>query len=106
VSSKRAEMVWILGDGTEVRLGGDVRGDSAFARRLRQDVDDVREGLKRTVTRHPIPSGEDLLDLDNPLIVDTWIRNQLWSNSVQLTSAPKLRRPKAKPGGGPPGRVY
>jgi hypothetical protein len=82
----------VLSDGTEVRLGGDVRGDSALAKRLRVDVRAVTfEGIRIPVIVRP-PPGSEPLDLDSPPHVDAWVRNTARLHRVAMVSEPEFER--------------
>lgn len=89
-------MIWLFLDGTSFELGGEVRGDSDFARALRLDVDDVRRGQPPRVTMLA-PLREDL-DLDSADHVDVWLREEGRRQGVELAAAPDFARREDDPG--------
>ena len=97
---------WTLSDGTEIALGGDITGDSDVADVLRDRVDCVREGGRYPVQISAPPSPARDLDLDDPLLVDAWIRDVARWKGVELVSGPEVEHPPAEGGTGLPGLVY
>ncbi|HST56285.1 MAG TPA: hypothetical protein VLJ42_10410 [Solirubrobacteraceae bacterium] len=101
-------MVWVFSDGTEVRLGGDVRGQSALAERLRQDVVAItEEGAPIPVVVRP-PPGSEPLDLDSAPHVDAWVRQWARLRDADIVSAPVVDRlgDDSAADDSEPGRVY
>ena len=83
-------MEWQFSDGTVVRLGGVVEGDSAFADRLRSELVLLPLGRAKSVCVEPEPSSGETLDPDNARHVEIWSED--WSRffDVTLTSGPEL----------------
>jgi hypothetical protein len=85
-------MTWVLSDGTEVDLGGEVRGASMFAQELRI----LFEQPGMTVSVGPYP-GHEFLDLNKAWLVDTFLREHgempVRAEKVKIVSAPKFEKP-------------
>lgn len=81
-------MIWVFSDGTEVELGGIVRGASVFAQTLRAELSD--EDYPPRVQSKPIPLPGEFLDAHNPTLLDCWLRQALYprSRGVSLTTVP------------------
>ncbi len=100
-------MTWILSDGTEVDLGGRVRGDSSLADALKQDVVGRKRGRPTWVLVGPIPGPRVRLQLDDPALVDAWIRQVAVRYDVTVMSGPEIepiKRPESPEY--PPGTVF
>jgi|1185.fasta_scaffold334048_1 hypothetical protein len=98
---------WVLSDGTEVRLGGDVKGASEAARELRSDVARVRRGAAIPVQVCPPPGGSASLDVGVDYHVDAWIRAIARWQGVVIVSAPEVEYPDPYAGDeDEPGRIY
>lgn len=90
-------MTWVLSDGTEVELGGEVRGATVFAQELRQAIADKRT----TVRVDPNPMPELRLDVNEPFLLDRFIRDEgaaQWRPvKVTVVKGPKVERPASIP---------
>lgn len=90
-------MIWRFSDGTTVELGGAVEGPSSIAQRLRADLP-----TPRPVSIWPPPGGQVELDVDDPALLDAYLRAQLdlWTrlDGLKLT----LARPDGIPDLPPP----
>lgn len=88
-------MTWVLSDGTEVELGGEVRGATAFAQDLRQ-LFEGRYGCLPGVGIYPEPGGSVELDLNDPTLLDIFLRQegraQYRKAKVSVVSAPVFER--------------
>lgn len=83
-------MKWELSDGTEVHLGGRVRGSSPLAALLREDVALIKSGFGVTVQVEAMPSPPRRVDLDDAQLVNEWVRWRVRRFRVAVTSAPAL----------------
>jgi hypothetical protein len=93
---------WILDDGTKVYLGGNVEGDSARADTARSIIRRVQAGERETSGFGAVPH-EAKLDLDQPHLVDSWLRMEFGD----VVSAPEFETPASEPRPDPPdGCVY
>lgn len=95
---------WVFADGTQLLLGGEVLGDSAFAADLRKQIE-----WRHTVDLMPPPGGSANLDPSIPCHIDSLARREARLGQNPLVSAPDgivyPTRPKpAVPD--PPGTVY
>lgn len=86
-------MRWRFADGTEVRLGGQVDGETPLARELREQLELLPIGRARPVPVGPQPGGDEELVLSSPRHIDGWCR--IWSHllGVELIEAPELPPP-------------
>ncbi len=84
-------MIWRFADGTEVELGGIVRGAAPLARRLRAEVDDVRAGRGPLVYR--VAPILDPLDLDDAELVSSWVLSRARFLEVAVVEAPVVGTP-------------
>lgn len=66
-------MRWRFNDGTTVHLGGQVDSTTIFGAELRAALADP----DALVGIHPIPSDAVPLDLDDPALLDAWLRDQM-----------------------------
>jgi hypothetical protein len=83
-------MKWELSDGTEVFLGGRVRGTSPAAEYLRADVLAVKGGSRVPVQVETPPAKARRLDIDDAQLVDEWVRASALRFDLDVTSAPEL----------------
>lgn len=65
-------MIWSFSDGTTVELGGNVEGATLLAQRLRNDL-----AAPQLVCIWPPPGGYVELDLDDPALLDRWLKDRL-----------------------------
>jgi len=83
---------WILSDGTEVRLGGVVTGETFNALSLRAMFTDVRAGARYNSRFGPTPH-EFALDLNVDYLLDSYLRY----NFDDIVSGPRIVYPKLEP---------
>lgn len=83
-------MKWELSDGTEVSLGGRVRGTSAVAEALRADVLKAKGGFLVPVQVEMAPCKPRRLDLEDAQLVNEWLNAHAVRAGVTVTSAPEL----------------
>lgn len=81
---------WVLKDGTEVRLGGAVSGDSGYARCIRRVFSLVRAGDIEPTGFGASPS-DAALELDAPHLIDSWLKSNF---GKMIESAPKVEYPR------------
>lgn len=85
-------MTWILSDGTEVELGGEVRGASVFAQELREAF---AHGEAQVEVYAP-PGGDVTLDLKDPTLLDMYLRQEgsgQWRpKKVTIVRSPQFER--------------
>jgi hypothetical protein len=81
-------VIWRFADGTELELGGVVRGETDLARALRVDVADVRRGYPPGVYR--VAPGFEPLDLNDAELVSSWSLNVASLHDVEVLEAPDL----------------
>jgi hypothetical protein len=81
---------WKFSDGTIVRLGGVVEGDSAFADRLRTELELLPLGRAKSVCVDPHPTSGVTLDPSDPRHVEIWTDDLARFYDVSLTSGPTL----------------
>ena len=86
---------WVLSDGTEVRLGGHVTGDSQSAAKLRRDVLLVRRREVVLVHVAVPPSGSGQLDLEVDYCVDAWVRDRARLDRLKVVHAPAVTYPRS-----------
>lgn len=86
-------MTWRCSDGTEIDLGGVVRGDEPFAESLRDDIRRIAVGLPPPVQLYPPPGGSVELDVNDPVLVDSWVRNEARLLGVEVVDAPDVEYP-------------
>jgi hypothetical protein len=84
---------WMLSDGTEVRLGGVVTGESFNALSLRAMFTDVRAGARYNSRFGPTPH-EFALDLNVDYLLDSYLRYNFES---EVTSGPLIVYPVLEP---------
>jgi hypothetical protein len=101
-------MMWVMSDGTEVDLGGEVRGASAFA----QDLRELLSGRfgPPGVSVYPQPAGDMEVDLGDPTLLDMWLfQRGTWGRAepVRIVQRPEFERRvfEAPPDDTPPGAV-
>jgi hypothetical protein len=90
-------MRWRFADGTEVRLGGHVDGETPLARKLREQLELLPSGRARSVPIRPPPAGDEELVLSSPRHVDGWCRIWSYLLGVELIEAPELPGPDPAP---------
>lgn len=101
---------WVMSDGTEIDLGGEVRGESAFAKDLREEFKAYEE-WGASVSVYPEPGGGLPLDINDPTLLEMFIRQQGnggWrTEKVAIVSAPEFERRvfPPRPDNTPPGAV-
>jgi hypothetical protein len=83
-------MRWELSDGTEVHLGGRVRGTSELAKAIRADVLAARGGHLVPVQVEAPPSKPRRLDLDDAQLVHEWLLAACVRADATVSSAPEL----------------
>ncbi len=85
-------MTWVLSDGTEVDLGGVVRGASLFAQECR-DVLSGRYGPP-SVAVYPQPADDIVLDVNDPTLLEKFLSQQARGSvdKVIIVSAPSFER--------------
>ncbi len=95
---------WVLSDGTVVRPGGTVSGDSVWAGYLRVTFTGIRAGTIQCSSGYgPIPH-EAPLDLDQSYLLDAWLRRRF---GAEVVSGPDVTYPPHEPRPPePPGCVY
>jgi hypothetical protein len=104
--------VWRFSDGTEVEPGGEIRGTSLFAQRLRAEL-----GTGQAyVSVWPAPSAPHRLDPADTGLLDTWLsdmldrENRFEGGSVRLTKRhddiSELPPPPWQPGALDPTVIY
>jgi hypothetical protein len=82
---------WRFSDGTVVRLGGVVEGNSPFAQRLQDQLELLPLGRAASVTTRPPPAGCEELNTSDPYHVASWLEDWVrFFDGVQLLSAPAL----------------
>jgi len=86
---------WVLSDGTEIRLGGEVTGESSSAKKLRQDIFLVRHGEIVLVHVGVPPSGSGRLDLSVDYHVDAWVRDRARFDHLKVVRAPAVSYPRS-----------
>jgi len=81
-------VIWTFSDGTEVELGGVVRGTSVFAQTLRAELSDP--DYPPQVQSKPIPLPGEPLDVNNAALLDCWLRHAVYprSRGVSLAKVP------------------
>lgn len=98
----RSVLTWYMSDGTEVELGGEVRGASLFAQELRVAFENHLSDLGPDRVRIGLaPGGMAILDLNDPFLLDTFIRERGRSPAraerVTVARAPEFERPAPSP---------
>lgn len=88
---------WVFSDGTKVYLGGKVSGESFFSSSLRTAFSFHRSGRDRLVTSFGTPPDCEVLDLDVPHLLDSWLRGT-YPSPIELVSSPKFETPSIDPG--------
>lgn len=83
-------MKWELTDGTTVALGGDVQGTSAVAAKLRSSAARARKGAPDALEVGTQPGAWRDLDLDDPQLVNVWVRTAAERAGVGVMRAPEL----------------
>ena len=83
-------MKWKLSDGTEVSIGGDVKGGSDLAKRLRADVTAVQRGFSVSVFVEVAPCSPRSLDLDDAQLMHEWLRATARRAGASIKEAPEL----------------
>jgi len=89
-------LTWELSDGTLVRQNGTVTGNSDCAKALRMDVRLLTAGDYVPSGFGPMPSVEQL-DLDEPHLVDSWVRKAAHTYSLRVVTAPEIEYPVIEP---------
>ena len=92
-------MTWKCDDGTEVDLGGEIRGSSGFANALR-----VGLALRPVVHVGPIPSRTAELNTKNEPQLGQWLRDMARVYGRRVTAGPAVEPVPAAPG--VDGRIY
>lgn len=91
---------WVLSDGTEISLGGNVSGDSLVAEFARRDMRDAKDG--NVCSNYGAQPHVADLDIDVPHLMDHYIRNR-----YDVASGPDVEYPTEEPRPDPPeGAVY
>lgn len=102
-------MKWVFSDGT-VYTDGKVRGTSQLADAIRFDVARVNAGSGVPVRAEACPIEPRDLDLDDPQLVNKWLRAHAVRADVTITSAPELepieRLDAPATDDDPPGVIY
>lgn len=83
-------MKWVLSDGTEVFLGGRVRGKSALAEAIRASALRAKAGFAVPVQVEVHPSAPRRLDLDDAQLVHEWLRAHALRADATIASAPDI----------------
>lgn len=95
---------WRFDDGTELDLGGTVRGFGMFAAALRSGLS--RDPAPAVLVRPP-PGGYEDLDPDDPYILDQWARGVARRHDIEVVSAPKVDPPAdTRSSNAPDGALY
>lgn len=89
-------MEWEFEDGTVVRLGGEVEGDSPFAHDLRLMLEISRN--RPVCSWFGASPDYEELDASVPHLLDSWLRTQ----AIDLVSAPEVEYPVLEPCPAPP----
>lgn len=79
---------WEFSDGTKFHLGGDVEGETPFAKRLRQGAEDARDGHGPAVFVDPMPCAPTPVDMSDPQLVNRWVSNIARCKGIAIASAP------------------
>jgi hypothetical protein len=96
---------WRFSDGTVVRLGGVVEGVSAFAQRLRDDLERLAEDFRPPeVAVGPMPAPLEKLDPQNAYHVNAWVMESADRHIITPVSVPTL--PPLPAESSEPGVVY
>ncbi len=69
-------MRWLLSDGTSIHLGGKVEGSTSFARELRDELTRAVAGEEVLVQVWPIGFPGHRLDVNDPALLDRYIRDE------------------------------
>lgn len=88
-----AEPVWTFADQTRVALGGHITGTGPFADRLRSDLARRATGDSVFVHVRPHPSGDDPLDVSDPLLVCLWAKQVARELGIAVVNGPDLKPP-------------
>lgn len=86
------EPTWTLSDGTVVRLGGLVEGQTRTAELLRRDVQAFREGRRMPIPMFAPPAGSVPLELGSVPHVDCWVRDTARFGRATVVSGPEFER--------------
>lgn len=84
-------LTWTTSDGTRVSLGGNVAGESQFAKAARTYAAMASDGIEVDSGAGPIPDVVPL-KLDDPTLVDAWLSRLASIHGLTVTERPEFER--------------